>query len=427
LPVSISCGALAGGSSGLSLPARRTHDPHMLAKDFDAISKSDIDALVANSVSEDRGIDYKETLPTRNDDGTKEFLADVSSFANASGGDLIFGIREHRDKDGKPDGTPDEAVGLDSVNVDDQKLRFENMIRDSIDPRIPGVRIRAIDGFSLGPVIILRVPQSWSSPHMVKFKGGSRFFSRNSAGKYPLDVREIRAAFLASEGLGDKISAFRSDRLGKILALETPVHLEPGPMLVLHLLPVRAFSEPITIDLNLAASEMNKNMLRPMGQPSFFGPTRFNFHGLYLSGGHETTMFSYLQVFRNGAIEAVSARISHNHHIIADWFESDLVNSQTFIQLQKGLGAGPPLFLGITVLSAKGLTVYPRTSLRHDYFPFIKPIEQDALVVPELMIEEEEPDFDRVLHPALDVIWQASGWSGSPGYDQSGEWKGYAT
>ena len=30
---------------------------------------------------------------------------------------------------------------------------------------------------------------------MVTYKGTSRFFARNSAGKYQLDVQEIRAAF----------------------------------------------------------------------------------------------------------------------------------------------------------------------------------------------------------------------------------------
>ena len=39
--------------------------------------------------------------------------------------------------------------------------------------------------------IIVRVPNSLNRPHMVVFKQWSRFYSRNSAGKYQLDVHEL--------------------------------------------------------------------------------------------------------------------------------------------------------------------------------------------------------------------------------------------
>jgi len=50
-----------------------------------------------------------------------------------------------------------------------------------------------------GFIILVRIPQSFASPHMVKFQNTSRFFCRNSAGKYQLDVQEIRNAFLATD------------------------------------------------------------------------------------------------------------------------------------------------------------------------------------------------------------------------------------
>ena len=66
----------------------------MIPKRFDEITKADIDALVANGVAEGRTLDYKRTLPGGKDDEKREFLADVSSFANAAGGDIIFGVEE---------------------------------------------------------------------------------------------------------------------------------------------------------------------------------------------------------------------------------------------------------------------------------------------------------------------------------------------
>lgn len=66
----------------------------MINKHLDEISLDDLKQLRNNVVSEGKTIEYKQQLPTNSDGDRKEFLADISSFANASGGDLIFGITE---------------------------------------------------------------------------------------------------------------------------------------------------------------------------------------------------------------------------------------------------------------------------------------------------------------------------------------------
>ena len=55
------------------------------------ISLDDLQRLVTNAVSESRSIEYKQALPGTTNDDKKEFLADVSAFANAVGGDLLYG------------------------------------------------------------------------------------------------------------------------------------------------------------------------------------------------------------------------------------------------------------------------------------------------------------------------------------------------
>lgn len=258
----------------------------MIPKLFDEITKEDINELEAGEVREGRTIEYKEQLPRQCvDDDTREFLADVSSFANAGGGDLIFGIRDKRDAAGKPTGIP-QVVGLAGVNVDAESLRLEQMLRSSIDPRIPGVCLKHIDGFPSGPIILLRVPRSWASPHMVKFKNWTRFFSRTSAGKTELDVREIRASFLASETLSQKISGFRSDRISKILSGETPSPVAAGPKILLHVLPLRGFSGSDAVDIK-AAKHLSQARLTPMQPCGGYGNVRFNFDGLIRRGSGE--------------------------------------------------------------------------------------------------------------------------------------------
>lgn len=171
----------------------------MIEKRLAEITKADIEALMSNSVAEGRDLDYKLTLPGSTDEEKREFLADVSSFANASGGDLVFGVAEAA-------GVPTSIDGVAVADMDAEQLRLDSMIREGLDPRIAGVDVRVIEGFAKGPVVVMRIPQSFASPHMVKFKGLSRFYGRTSNGKFPLDVREIGDAFTRADSAADRKS-----------------------------------------------------------------------------------------------------------------------------------------------------------------------------------------------------------------------------
>ena len=194
----------------------------MINKSFYEITKRDIESLIVNEVAEGKTLEYKEELPGSSDGDKKEFLYDISAFANASGGDILYGIAEKRDVNKKSTGIPGKLSGLSGINIDAEIRRLQSCIQDGIAPRIPGIQIRPVDEFA-EPVIIIRIPKSWNSPHMVTLKGVSHFYSRNSTGKYQLDIDEIRAAFIASESLAQRIKEFRIDRISKLVADETPV------------------------------------------------------------------------------------------------------------------------------------------------------------------------------------------------------------
>jgi len=108
----------------------------MIPKDIDDIKEEDLQTLVNNSVSERKTIEYKQSLPKDSDSDKKEFLADISSFANASGGDIILGMAEDKNT-----GAPKSLDGLSIENPDQETLRLESIIRDGIEPRIPSVTI----------------------------------------------------------------------------------------------------------------------------------------------------------------------------------------------------------------------------------------------------------------------------------------------
>jgi hypothetical protein len=105
---------------------------------------------------------------------------------------LIFGVRDRRDANGQRTGIPEAAGGL-AANSDQELRRLDGILRSGLDPKLPGVRMKSVAGFPKGPVIVVRIPKSWASPHMVRVGKSTRFYSRNSTGKHQLDAREIRA------------------------------------------------------------------------------------------------------------------------------------------------------------------------------------------------------------------------------------------
>jgi hypothetical protein len=79
--------------------------------------------------------------------------------------------------------------------------------------------------------------KSWAKPHVVNYQGHWRFYARNSVGKYPLDVLELKSAFLATTALGERIRDFHFDRISKIESNETPLLLADKARVILHTIP----------------------------------------------------------------------------------------------------------------------------------------------------------------------------------------------
>ena len=130
---------------------------------FDELTAAHVSHLVAGSIREDRTLEFKRDLPAETPEARREFLADATSFANAGGGDILFGIREEH-------GVAVAIVGCIG-DADSAISRIESMIRDPVEPRVPGVRYRAID-LSTGWVLLLRIPASWTGPHAVRSSSG---------------------------------------------------------------------------------------------------------------------------------------------------------------------------------------------------------------------------------------------------------------
>jgi hypothetical protein len=64
-------------------------------------------------------------------------------------------------------------------------------------------------------------------------------------GKYPLDVQQLRRAFIENSTVTDRMRNFSADHLASIIAGSTPVQMPGTSKVVIHMLPFEAFfSEP---------------------------------------------------------------------------------------------------------------------------------------------------------------------------------------
>ena len=172
---------------------------YVIKKDVKEIQEADLQELIDNEVIETKVLDYKGDLPANSTSEKKEFLADVSSFANASGGDIIYGINEDRDT-GKPQ-SPLEGINIQ--NVDSEISRLENILYHGLEPQIPSYlyNIWSIELSNSNFVIIIRIMKSWIGPHRIGYNDIHRFYSRNSNGKYMMDVQESIFQFIPLRNL----------------------------------------------------------------------------------------------------------------------------------------------------------------------------------------------------------------------------------
>jgi len=163
---------------------------------------------------------------------------------------LIYGI------DAKQ-GIPTELRGVELASFDDFKLTCENRLRDGLSPQISPIDFHAVELSLHTTVIILRIPRSWLFPHRVTLENHGHFYGRNSAGHFQMDVPQLRTAFELAGTVAERIRSFRLERLSQISSLvEIPAPLiEENPKLVLHFIPLNAFSSGESFDLLTSVEE----------------------------------------------------------------------------------------------------------------------------------------------------------------------------
>lgn len=399
--------------------------PALYYKPLESITEADLQALVDSRDSETKTLEYKEKLPESTSSARKEFLADVSSFANAIGGDIIFGIRADK-------GVPIELCGLPLSDVDATKLALEDSIRNNIRPRIPfTVRALHLQDSTRGVVLIIRIGKGYAPPHQIVVDKDYRFYSRNSAGKYRLDVDELRTIFELAGTTAQRIRDFRAERLANIVAEQTPVMLDEGPRLVLHIVPLSAFSGS-SVDVGQLLRSQQEDYLEPISATEYRVKRRYNLDGLlrWEEGASETTADSYVQLFRNGILEAadryaltetwIERGSTGEPFISADTYEKRMLGVfPKYLAALKGLGVEPPVILMVSLLGVHNFKVTFQRSPHTRYGKLL--IDRRDLVLPDIQLESFELDPAEVLKPIFDAVANSGGWARSVNYTTDGD------
>jgi hypothetical protein len=381
-----------------------------LPRDLATANEAHFTALVDSQVNEGTYLDFKRDLPRLDGAGRHEFLADVSAFANSSGGDIIYGIDE--DGEGRA-----AALAPQAGNPDEEARRFQDVLMNGIEPRVPGLQVLSVP-VAGGFVLVIRVPQSWAGPHRVR--SNQHFFIRENGRKRQLEVPEIRGLFLRSDQQAQRVRDFRTERLGKILAGEAPHRLVPGAILVGHFVPTQAALGTVDIDPIIYMRDRRLPVLS-----TTIPGARVNVDGALVvrNPGPEGT-YGYSQLFRNGYFETVKV-FEYRGNVLPPL--GSIAYEEQFIALVRDLraeyahlGIGIEMTCMVSILEADNVELgIDRWRFNLDdhqgYFDRKTVVLSDVLLPAELTPAQ-------ALRPVFDLVWQSAGMERSFNYNAAGEW-----
>jgi hypothetical protein len=240
-----------------------------------------------------------------------------------------------------------------------------------------------------------------------------------------LDVNELRVAFSLCDSLGEKVRAFRLNRIGAILNGELTVQLPPGPKIVLHICPTVSFRPGFQIDLHKVYS-LPSPETQPMTNNS--SGSHYNFDGLFTKSTMDGADCAYVQTFRNGCFESVDTTLLRSRdgkpYFPSIAFEKQIVQcGNRLVALLKRLNVEPPYIAMLTFLGVRGFFMYVDPSRSPS--TGAHPVERDNLYLDDILIEDAQKDFGYQIRPAFDQVWNACGWPKSWNYDSDGNWRAY--
>lgn len=385
----------------------------LLDRNFDDVDETTLNELVEAGATETVYLDFKRETYGSSDSDKKEILKDISSFANSLGGQLVIGIDEE-------DGAASKVTPITGMDIDQELLRLENIVRTGVEPKIIGLRMKRIQ-VQDGSVILINVPKSFNPPHRVIFKNSNRYYARNSSGTYELSLEELRMLFGQQRTIEERAIAFINERFLRIQANDGALLLpiEEGAI-VMHLVPLSDFGSSRRHDITtLQKHSMHFHPLVGDGLSS-----RINLDGLVVPDVREKS--EYTQVFRDGSVEAASASVivkrKGKRFFPSQSLPETLIHSLTsFMKGLKAIDAAPPVALSFSFLGMSGVKM---GTSAWDMSDPPDSYDRSELHLPPTIISDYlgEDGYERIISEQMDFLWNAYGLVRCNFFDEKGRW-----
>lgn len=387
----------------------------ILPADISTITQAHLEGICKAAITEGAHLDFKRQLPAAWGGSEKHDLAaDAVAFANAGGGEIIYGINEG------PNGEAVEIQPQVLASSDQETIRILDIIQGQTDPKVPGVKVFAVPvtvGSIAGHTVVVRIPPSWNGPHRVR--ANQHFYYREGARKRQLEIPEIRNLFLQSEGVAQRIRDFRAERLGKIISGELGFPLATDTVVVLHMAPADVVNSSVHVD----PVHYTNQPLVMLGEPPRIA--RINLDGaLAVDINHERKASGHTLLFRNGYLEMTKV-LEVLHGESTYWLPSEKLERMVIDALKAYRAIlpkwGNPEQPDVVVLLSLVRADQMRLGISASSMEWPEPFDRPHVLIPDgLMVGDQKAES--VLKPIFDLIWQATGMRGSQSYNEAGEW-----
>ncbi|MCD8225319.1 MAG: ATP-binding protein [Clostridiales bacterium] len=351
-------------------------------KTFKEWTEDDINSILNDEAfRESQFLDYKRTFEFLEGDksqkskGKDEFRNDVCSFANADGGDLLFGISE---KNGL-------AFDIIPINIEDTD-RFELNLRNillPIMPSMPPVDFNFISVFG-GYIVVVHIEKGIFKPYMtIENQTVFRFFIRHGNRKEAMSYSEISNNFLHAASLASEMKKFRLERVSELLEDNA------GLFGVIHVIPA-TFQNPADF-ISMCDWGKSGGIPLPYGLNNhIMGSMLPNVNGIWFPSDDGLRDFELLTIFDNGSVELKQDLYTNTHmenkYLVSDEFISaidDIVKGTA--ELYKSWGRHSTVYICISIIGCKGYWNYDTCFSRH---PQPSRVDRDRILCAPIEIRD---------------------------------------
>ncbi len=333
---------------------------------------ADLQGLISNKVQESLFLDYKDSraLQSKN---LNELSKDVSAFANAAGGILIYGIKEDKLYPVSLDsGVPATEITRETI---------EQKILSNGSPRLDGLDIFPIE-LSNSSFAYVIVVQKALQPHQDRVT--HRYYKRFNFKSQPMEDYEIEDVRKRRQGFDSLISvnllvsqAFLElaiENKGTVVAEDVKFNFEP-------VLPWNHGTQPHAFKNGIPKFAPGRRLVFVIGhtvnalQPASTFPKNFVLYVNYLHSGTDTSICEEFPIdvaSVDGSVAESSdiAKLDSNLSLALGRIEKKLAEISSSLKIIEDVRSGTGLNLSITTLKnlsqvATGQSNFEKIPLQH--------------------------------------------------------------